>query len=210
MIRIEDLTIRNGNFTQSDLNISLENGQYGVLMGPSGCGKTTLLETICGLRFPTAGKVIVNSVDVTKLAPAQRQISYVPQDLALFPNMTVGKQIEFGLEIRKAPKSERRQRVDELAQLMGIAGLLSRLPADLSGGEKQRVALARALSFRPTLLCLDEPLSSLDDTTRNRMTDLLAEIHRTEKVTVLHVTHNQQEAKRLGTVSFEMPNNEFK
>ena len=201
MIRVSKVTIRQGNFQLKDLDFSVDTGAYAVLMGPTGCGKTTVLETICGLRRIKSGTVTIDGKDITHLPPARRGIGYVPQDRALFPTMRIDKQIEFGLLVRGASSAVRRRRVEELAELTEIGPLLDRFPHGLSGGERQRIALARALSFRPRLLCLDEPLSALDDETRIRVADLLKTIHQQEPVTVLHITHNADDALRLGTTN---------
>ena len=204
MITIENLCLQQGDFKLNQLNMSLPAGEYGVLMGPTGCGKTTLVEAICGLRRIVSGKILIDELDISHLPASQRQIGYVPQDAALFPTMRVEKQIEFALAIRNQPIKARRKRVDELAELLEIAPLLKRLPHGLSGGERQRVAIARALAVGPKLLCLDEPLSALDDSMRTRMIEFLRAVHQREKTTILHVTHNQSEAEHLQTVRFAM------
>jgi ABC-type sugar transport system ATPase subunit len=173
-------------------------------MGQTGCGKTTLVEAICGLRRVTRGRVLLQGVDVSQLPASARQIGYVPQDSVLFPTMRVDRQIEFGLVVRNIKKHSRAERVQELSEMLGITSLLRRYPLGLSGGEKQRVALARALSFRPSLLCLDEPLSGLDDETRIRLAELLREVHQRERITCLHITHNVAEARELGTIHFRL------
>ena len=204
MITVEKLTIKQGDFCLNEIDLSVPTGQYGILMGATGSGKTTLIESLCGLRKVLGGRILLGDRDVTNEPASTRQIGYVPQDSALFPAMRVDQQIEFGLQVRHVDKSSRRQRVGELASLLDIESLLQRYPAGLSGGERQRVAIARALSFRPQLLCLDEPLSSLDDTTRTRLVKILRDVHHREKVTILHITHNSAEAKELGTVQFEL------
>lgn len=204
MITLDRLTIHQGAFCLKDVEMAIPTGGYGILMGPTGSGKTTLLEAVCGLRPATGGRILLDDQDVTRLASSARQIGYVPQDSALFPTMRIDHQIEFGLQIRRESRPARDRRITELAQLLGIEELLKRYPHGLSGGEQQRVALARALSFKPRLLCLDEPLSSLDDSTRQRLTDLLREVHRRERVTVLHITHNSTEARELGTARFHI------
>ncbi len=210
MITLDKLTIQQGDFALSGIEMTIPSGEYGILMGPTGCGKTTVLEAICGLRKTSSGRVLLDNKDVTRLPPSIRQIGYVPQDAVLFPMMRVDHQIEFGLEIRKTGKQLRKQRVEELAELLELQPLLRRYPYGLSGGEKQRVALARALSFKPRLLCLDEPLSALDDSTRNRMAGLLSAVHQQEKVTVLHITHHTAEARGLGTIQFRLVDGEIK
>ncbi len=208
MIRLENVTICQGDFCLTDIGFEIPQRGYGILMGPTGCGKTSLLEAICGLRRIDKGTILLGEQDVTHLIASERQIGYVPQDAALFPTMRVAQQIEFGLAVRKVKKGIRRDRVAQLAALLEITPLLDRFPHGLSGGEKQRVSVARALSFRPRLLCLDEPLSALDDETRTRMINLLGDIHRSENVTVLHITHNVSEAKKLGTILFRLQNGE--
>lgn len=204
MITLRNVTIHQGSFSLTDINLSLDEGAYGILMGETGCGKTTLLESICGLRKIAGGKILLGSRDVTQLSPAQRQIGYVPQDSVLFPTMRIDQQIEFGLKAWKIKRASRKQRIAELAELLDLRPLLGRYPQGLSGGERQRVALARALSFRPQLLCLDEPLSALDATTRSRMSELLKTVHQNEDVTVLHITHSALEGQQLGTVHFQL------
>lgn len=197
MIRAEDLTIRNGAFELSGISFHVPAGGYCVLMGKTGSGKTTLLEVLCGLKPVVRGRILFGGVDVTHRRPAERNIGYVPQDAALFTTMTVREHLEFALAIRRVPRPEIDRRVEELAELLQIGRLLERRVHGLSGGEKQRVALGRALSFRPSILCLDEPLSALDDETREQMYRLLAHVRQQLAVTTIHVTHNQQEARRL-------------
>lgn len=197
MIVVENLSLRAGNFALSRVGFSVPTGKYGVLMGKTGSGKTTILETLCGLRAALAGRIVLDDRDVTRLKPAERGIGYVPQDGALFQTMTVREHLEFALHIRRWPRAEMCRRVDELAELLHIAHLLRRKPPGLSGGESQRVALGRALSFRPRILCLDEPLSALDDDTRQSMIALLKTVQQETGVTALHVTHNRWEAEQL-------------
>ncbi len=173
-------------------------------MGRTGRGKTTILESICGLRKVTAGTIAVQGTDVTDWSPADREIGYVPQDLALFPTMSVADHLRFALHIRKASKAQIASRTSELAEMLGITHLLDRKIDKLSGGESQRVALGRAISFRPAVLLLDEPLSALDESTRNEMQTLLQTIQATTGVTTLHVTHSESEASALADCRFEM------
>lgn len=197
MIRVENLAIEQGNFRLRDISFSIPRGAYGVLMGATGCGKTTILEAICGLRPVAGGRIFLSAGDVTRLRPSERGLGYVPQDGALFPSMTVADHLAFALHVRRWPAAEIRRRVAELAAMLGIEPLLPRRPQGLSGGERQRVSLGRALAFRPSVLCLDEPLSALDQATRERMYLLLQNICRQTGVTVLHVTHSRREAHRL-------------
>ena len=197
MIRLTDLSIRAGLFSLAGISLHVASREYAVLMGQTGCGKTTLLEAICGLKPVAGGRIDLDGVDVTHINPAERGIGYVPQDLALFSTMTVTEHLAFALRLRKWTDKAIAARVKELAELLGIANLLQRRPTGLSGGEQQRVALGRALSFRPRLLLLDEPLSALDDQTRQQMHRLLKTAQQHEHVTVLHVTHNADEAEQL-------------
>lgn len=204
MIEIRNLCLAQGSFTLDNISLRLEPGEYGTLMGETGCGKTTLIEAICGLRPVRDGVILAGGVDVTKLPPAERQIGYVPQDAVLFPTMRVDHQILFGLEIRGVDRKIRHHRLEELAEKLAITTILRRYPGHLSGGEKQRVALARALAFRPRLLCLDEPLSAIDRATHQQLAALLQTIHRTESITILHITHSHSEARSLGTRHFRL------
>jgi ABC-type sugar transport system ATPase subunit len=199
VIRFDSIALTQGSFHLSNLSFEVPTGAYAVLMGPTGCGKTTILELLCGLRTPMLGSIHLNDQDVTQLTPAARGVGYVPQDAALFPTLTVGEQIGFSLRVRRLPDPEVSARVAELGELLGIANLLARRPADLSGGERQRVALGRALAFRPSILCLDEPLAALDEDMHAEMCNLLQTVHSETGVTALHVTHSLQEAERLAT-----------
>jgi len=208
MICVKDLSIAVPGFSLQGVSFEVPDGAYGILMGPTGCGKTTLIEAICGLRPVSAGRIVLHGRDITRAKPGERGIGYVPQDDALFPTMTVHDHLAFALRLRRWPKDQQRRRIDELADLLGLTHLLNRKPGGragsgggggLSGGERQRVALGRALSFKPEVLCLDEPLSALDEETRARMIDLLARVQQHEHVTALHITHNSSEARTLGT-----------
>jgi ABC-type sugar transport system ATPase subunit len=202
MIELLNISVRSGNFMLSSASLRIETGQYGVLMGRTGCGKTTLLETIAGLKPVTSGRIILNGRDVTHTGPAQRGIGYVPQDGALFPTMSIREHLSFALKIRREKPDMIQKRITELAELLNIEALLERSPLGLSGGERQRVALGRALSFRPGILLLDEPLSAVDEDTREEMYELLRRVQSETKITALHVTHNSTEARHLGHCLF--------
>ncbi len=204
MIEVSDLHIRQGAFRLEGIDFQVSASQYAVLMGRTGSGKTSILEAICGLRSVAAGSIRLDGRDVTRLKPRLRNLGYVPQDAALFPSMTVRDNLRFALEVRQTPENIIETRVNELVDWLGIGHLLERHPANLSGGEKQRVALGRALALAPPVLMLDEPLSALDDDTREQMLDLLDHVRQRSAVTVLHVTHHRQDAERLGDVVFRL------
>ena len=197
MLRLEDISIQQGDFHIDHYNLHVLPSEYVVLMGKTGCGKTTILEIICGLRKQKTGKVFVNGIDISNFSPADRNIAYVPQDGVLFQMMNVAQNIMFPLKLRKWSKQAQRERCEYLSELMGIRHLLERSVDKLSGGEKQRVSLARALSFEPKLLCLDEPLSALDEETRPQMYDLIRKLRNELDFTALHVSHSMSEAKEL-------------
>lgn len=204
MIAVENLCVRIGTFALERISFAIPSGEYAVLMGRTGTGKTTLLEAICGLRTVSSGQIRLGSIDVTHKKPAQRGIGFVPQDGALFPTMAVGDQLAFALVLRKWSLRAIDERVNELADLLGIEHILHRTPDGLSGGEKQRVALGRALAARPAILCMDEPLSALDEETREEMRHLLKEVQRHAGVTTLHVTHSREEADLLADQVLEV------
>jgi ABC-type sugar transport system ATPase subunit len=179
-------------------------GKYGMLMGRTGTGKTTILEAIAGLKTVQAGRILLGDRDVTHLKPAERNIGYVPQDGALFTTMSVRDQLSFALTIRKVNGSKIKQRVAQLAELLEIQHVLDRGPQGLSGGEKQRVAIGRALAFRPNTLLLDEPLSALDDDTREQLYGLLKHVQEETGVTTLHVTHHQHDVRNLADLVFRI------
>jgi ABC-type sugar transport system ATPase subunit len=199
-ILLDKVSIRAGDFGVDGLTMDISTGSYAVLMGRTGCGKTTLIETLCGLRPLAGGRIVLCGTDVSELRPADRGIGYVPQDGALFPTMTVHDQIAFPLRIRKLAPDAIESRVSELSSLLGLSKLLDRLPAGLSGGERQRTALGRALSFHPRVLLLDEPLSALDDETREEVHGVLSDINRHTSVTTLHITHSRADAEALADV----------
>jgi molybdate/tungstate transport system ATP-binding protein len=198
VIRVQNLTVHLGTFRLENISFEVPTGQYAILMGRTGCGKTTILESLCGLKPVAGGRIELMGRNVTALKPAERGVGFVPQEGALFPTMTVGQQLGFALTIRRWESKAITQRVNELAELLGLENLLDRRPAGLSGGERQRVALGRALAARPNVLCLDEPLSALDDETRETMCSLLKTISEQTGVTTLHITHNRGEAHNLG------------
>ena len=182
-----------------DINISLNDGEFLVLVGPSGCGKSTLMNIIAGLEEPSAGALRLDGRDITAVAPAERNISMVFQSYALYPNMTVAQNIAFPLEMRKVEKNARAQRVQSVAKLLQIEHLLERKPRQLSGGQRQRVAIGRALAREPKLYLFDEPLSNLDAQLRLDMRTEIKKLHQRLKATIVYVTHDQIEAMTLAS-----------
>ena len=179
-------------------NLATKEGEFLVLLGPSGCGKTTLMRMIAGLEKPTAGDILMGGQIVTHLPPRARKIAMVFQSYALYPHLTVFKNIAFPLKAQGVPKAARQQKVEWAAAMFGIERLLQRKPRQLSGGERQRVALARALVREPDVFLLDEPLSNLDAKLRTSARDELQQLQRRIGTTTLYVTHDQVEAMGLG------------
>ncbi len=194
-LKITDLTKKFGEFTALD-NISLDifESEFVCFLGPSGCGKTTLLRAIAGLDIQTRGSIEQDNVDISALPPTERDFGIVFQSYALFPNMTVDKNIAYGLENRKLPKDQITNRVRELLDLVGLPEQGIKYPAQLSGGQQQRIALARALATSPGLLLLDEPLSALDARVRDHLRGEIKDLQRRLGVTTIMVTHDQEEA----------------
>lgn len=210
MIELDDITIRSGPFALTNIRLEIPEGTYAVLMGGTGQGKTTILEAICGLRSVTSGRVLLNDRNITRWKPGDRGVGYVPQDLALFPMMTVRGHLEFALRVRHCSASLMRDRVAELAHVLGIEPLLPRRVTNLSGGEAQRVALGRALSFRPRVLLLDEPLNALDEATRDRLCELLRSVQKQSGLTTLHITHSRVEARSLAEKLFVLESGQLR
>jgi molybdate/tungstate transport system ATP-binding protein len=194
MIRTERVSFHIGTFRLQDVCLEVTAGRYFVLLGPPGSGKSIFLECLCGLKKTDSGKIFIDGRDVTLLEPRARGIGYVPQDYALFPHLTVEQNIAFGLRVHKYSRGEIAKRVGEAADLLGIRQLLSRKVNGLSGGEAQRVALGRALVLQPKVLLLDEPVCALDEITRQEVCSQLSCIQRHLGLTVIHVSHNLEEA----------------
>jgi len=177
-----------------DMQLEVHAGELTCLLGPSGCGKTTTLRMIGGFLQPDAGRILIDGADVSFLAPERRPTSMVFQNYALWPHMTVFKNVAFGLKLRKLPKKEIRERVEHVLELVGLTHHIQSYPARISGGEQQRVALARALVLEPKVLLLDEPLSNLDAKLRVRVREDIREIQQRIGITTVFVTHDQDEA----------------
>jgi spermidine/putrescine transport system ATP-binding protein len=194
-IHLEDVSKRFGETLAVDrLTLSIERGAFYAMLGPSGCGKTTTLRMIGGFEDPTSGRVYLGGDDITQLPPYRRDVNTVFQSYALFPHLTVEKNVGFGLERKKVGKDEVRKRVGEILELVQLAPLAKRKPSQLSGGQQQRVALARALVNRPRALLLDEPLGALDLRLRKQLQIELKRIQQDVGITFVHVTHDQEEA----------------
>lgn len=177
-----------------DLNLKIEDKKFTVLVGPSGCGKTTLLRMIAGIGPQTSGKVLIDNIDVTDIAPGKRGLAMVFQNYAIYPTMTVRENIEFGLKNNKVPKEQRNLLVSDASQKVGLSDCLERKPNTLSGGQRQRIALARAMVKDPSVFLMDEPLSNLDAKLRVQMRVELIELHHKLGATFVYVTHDQTEA----------------
>ena len=182
-----------------DVSLRIESGEFMVLVGPSGCGKSTLLRMIAGLEEVTEGEIWIGDREVAHLAPRDRDIAMVFQNYALYPHLTVAKNLGYGLKVRKTPKAEINRRVEEVARLLGLQDLLNRRPGALSGGQRQRVAMGRAIVREPAAFLMDEPLSNLDAKLRVDMRAELARLHERLGVTTVYVTHDQIEAMTLGS-----------
>jgi multiple sugar transport system ATP-binding protein len=189
----------NGVVAVDGVSLSIEDGEFMVLVGPSGCGKTTLLRCIAGLEEVTDGAVLIGDRDVTDVAPKDRDIAMVFQNYALYPHMTVRRNMAFGLSVRRTSRAEIAQRVTEAARILGLEELLDRRPAALSGGQRQRVAMGRAIARRPAVYLMDEPLSNLDAKLRVRVRADLARLHTQLRTTTVYVTHDQIEAMTLAS-----------
>ena len=190
-----NVTKRFGDFTAlEDASIEVPSGSLTALLGPSGSGKSTLLRVIAGLETPETGTVELDGVDVTRQAARKRGVGFVFQHYAAFKHMTVRENIAFGLKVRKRPRAEVKKRVDELLELVQIAGWADNYPAQLSGGQRQRMALARALAVEPKVLLLDEPFGALDARVRKDLRAWLRRLHDEMHVTTIFVTHDQEEA----------------
>lgn len=204
---IENLSVEAGDFTLSEISLSIPEGKCAVLMGRSGSGKTTLMEALCGLRQVSSGSIMLGGMAIQSLRPAERGIGLVPQDAALFPHLTVREHLSFGPSLNRWKKSRIAARVESLASMLGLDHLLERKPQGLSGGEAKRVALGRAIAVHPKLLCLDESLNGLDRETHDTIMELLLRIIREERLTTLHITHREDEAQAIGDLVYKISAN---
>ncbi|HEV2677695.1 MAG TPA: ABC transporter ATP-binding protein [Aliidongia sp.] len=194
-IRIENIVKRWGDTAAlDDVSFEAPEGSLTVLLGPSGCGKSTLLRILAGLDTVTAGRIFIGGTDVTERPPSQRKIAMVFQSYALFPHLSVGENIVFGLHVRKVPREERQRRLDATAGLLGLGDLLARKPGQLSGGQQQRVAIGRAIIAEAPICLMDEPMSNLDAKLRAEMRVEIHALQRKLGITMVYVTHDQVEA----------------
>jgi ABC-type Fe3+/spermidine/putrescine transport system ATPase subunit len=193
VLHLDRVSYTAGSFSLRDVTLQVARGEYCVLLGKPGSGKTLLLECVAGLRRLHGGTITLDGQRLDRLPPWRRRVGYVPQDYALFSARTVKQNIAFGLRVSRLTASEREARVDELVRMLGIGHLLDRRTEGLSGGERQRVALARALAVGPSVLLLDEPVSALDEETRDTVLADLERVQRRTGTTVLHVCHNTDE-----------------
>ena len=195
MLSFDNITVYYGTFKALEgLSLTLEKGELMTLLGPSGCGKSTTLRAAGGFLTPTSGRVLLDGRDITALPPERRPTSTVFQNHALFPHMSAGENVAYGLRVRGVPRGERRARAAEALERVGLAGYGDARVQELSGGPQQRVALARSLILNPAVLLLDEPLSSLDARLRVRMRGEIRALQRELAITALYVTHDQEEA----------------
>ena len=197
-IEARNVTKKFGDFVAlDDVSINVESGSLIALLGPSGSGKSTLLRVIAGLEAPDAGAVFISGREATAVSPQKRGVGFVFQHYAPFTHMTVAQNIAFGLKIRRRPKAEIAERVDQLLELVQLQGLGKRYPSQLSGGQRQRMALARALAPKPEVLLLDEPFGALDARVRIELREWILRLHEEMHVTTIFVTHDQEEALEL-------------
>ena len=199
-IQLKNVTKKFGDqMVIDDLNLSIEDGSFTVLVGPSGCGKSTTLRMITGLDEPTSGDIYIDGKKINDLTPGKRDIAMVFQNYALYPHMSVYDNMAFGLKLRKVPKAEIDKSVHEAAKILDIEHLLDRKPKALSGGQRQRVAMGRAIVRSPKVFLMDEPLSNLDAKLRVQMRVEISKLHKRLQTTIIYVTHDQTEAMTLGT-----------
>ncbi len=198
MITLDNVFTRWDGFTIEDINLKINEGEYFVILGPTGAGKTLLLELIAGFWEPDKGVIEMFGKDVTQIPPEEREVGFVYQDYMLFPHLNVKENIAFGLRLKNVHPDKITDRVNTIVKTLGIYDLLDRDVSTLSGGEAQRVALARALVLKPRVLLLDEPLSALDPNVQDKVRGEIKKIHKRFGITIIHITHNREEAMILG------------
>jgi len=199
-IKIEDLSVifEDGTVAADNVNISIYEKEFLVLVGPSGCGKSTILRSVVGLQNVNEGNIFIDGKNITKLSPKDRDIAMIFQSYALYPHMTVRENLSIPLKLKKTPKKEILEKIDDIASMLSIESLLNRYPRALSGGQKQRVAMGRALIRKPRVFLMDEPLSNLDAQLRVEMRSQISILQKKLGVTTIYVTHDQVEAMTMG------------
>ncbi len=195
MLRAEQVSLRVGNFDLGEISLEIAPGEYFVLMGPTGSGKSLFVKSVCGLIRPDRGRIFIDGQNVTDREPRFRHVGYVPQHCALFPHMTVAKNITFALRLKRIRHAEALARLADLIEPLGLVPLLDRSVTNLSGGERQKVAVARALAAGPKLLVLDEPVSALDEPTRREVCNELRTLQRELAIPTIHICHSVVEAR---------------
>jgi ABC-type Fe3+/spermidine/putrescine transport system ATPase subunit len=189
-LKVKNVTKSWGSFALKNINLTVNDGEYLVILGPTGSGKTLLLETIVGFNKPDEGRIIMDGKDITEVAPEKRGIGYVPQNSLLFPHLTIRQNLAFGLKMRGMKRAEQDRTVEHILDLVKLRSIESHQPESLSGGERQKVALARVLAIDSKIILLDEPLASMDPETSRELRDELKRIHREDGKTIIHVTHS--------------------
>lgn len=197
MIQLHNFSIDIEKFKLENINLHIKKGEIFAVLGITGSGKTVLLESLAGFYSTDKGKIFMGGRDMYCIPPEKRNIGFVYQDYSLFPHLTVYKNIEFGLKLRKTTKNECLDKIDEIIKFLSIDHLIQRYPSTLSGGEKQRTALARALVLNPQILLMDEPFSALDTNTKETIIDVVKDINKAYNCTIVFVTHDINEAKKL-------------
>ena len=205
MLGLNKVFLKADEFTVEDISLEVKEKEYFVLMGPTGSGKTLLIKAICGLIGIESGQIIIDGVDVTDFEPRARWIGYVPQESGLFGHLNVERNLTFPLEVAGLSRQKARVEIEKIIESLKIGHLLGRSIFNLSGGEQQKIALGRALARKPKLLVLDEPVSSLDQVSRNEICEVLREVQKDFALTTIHICHNPQEARavsdRVGIIS---------
>lgn len=197
------------NFSLSNINLTIEDGEFISLLGPSGCGKTTLLRVIAGLTIPDKGNILEDGVDLARVHVEKRNYAIVAQQPLLFPNMTLIENVCFGLKMKGVAKKQRIEIATEMIDNLGLNGLEKRYPSQLSGGQSQRASIARALVSNPKVLLMDEPFSALNEELREEMKNLLKNIHKKNNLTIVFVTHDKEEAYFLSDRIIKMKNGQI-
>ena len=204
MIELIDVRLRRGTFHLPETSLAIPSSSCGVITGAAGVGKTSIVEAICGLQEIDAGTIKLRGQDASNLAPADRKIGYLPQDVVLFPDMNVEANIRFGLKLQRWSKNQMRDRIKELAEELELEDLLRRKPHQLSGGQQKRVAMARAVALKPDIVCLDEPFVSLDDHSQTLIRQSLKRLLAEQSATILVVTHQAQMVDGISNLEFQI------